>query len=107
MRRRFPSGRTPTVSRCPVTFVHGGYSRETTIMGGTPVPNEDLVNLPNWAVLAKDFGQFRMPTAREMMRPSVTNEIRACVLISAFACREIGIVSAGLNALAVVTPSAK
>lgn len=25
--------------------------RETTILGGYPVPNEDLVNLPNWLVL--------------------------------------------------------
>jgi hypothetical protein len=53
------------------------------------------------------FGQLRMPTAREMMRPSVTNEIRACALMSAFARREIGSVSAALNAVAVVTPSAK
>jgi trehalose/maltose hydrolase-like predicted phosphorylase len=35
----------------PGTYTHGGYNRETTIMGGTPVLNEDLVNLPNWAVL--------------------------------------------------------
>jgi trehalose/maltose hydrolase-like predicted phosphorylase len=35
----------------PGTYVHGGYNRETTIVGGIPVLNEDLVNLPNWAVL--------------------------------------------------------
>ena len=35
----------------PGTYAHGVYNRETTIMGGTPVPNEDLVNLPNWLVL--------------------------------------------------------
>ncbi|HWC39683.1 MAG TPA: hypothetical protein VG476_14190, partial [Acidimicrobiales bacterium] len=35
----------------PGTYTHGGYNRETTIMGGTPVLNEDLVNLPNWTVL--------------------------------------------------------
>ena len=35
----------------PGTYVQGGYNRETTIMGGMPVPNEDLVNLPNWLVL--------------------------------------------------------
>ena len=35
----------------PGTYVHGGYNRETTIMGGRPVLNEDLVNLPNWLVL--------------------------------------------------------
>ena len=35
----------------PGTYVHGGYNRETTILGGLPVLNEDLVNLPNWLVL--------------------------------------------------------
>jgi trehalose/maltose hydrolase-like predicted phosphorylase len=30
----------------PGTYVHGGYNRETTILGGLPVLNEDLVNLP-------------------------------------------------------------
>ena len=35
----------------PGTYAHGGYNRETTIMGGHPVLNEDLVNLPNWLVL--------------------------------------------------------
>jgi len=31
--------------------VHGGYNRETTILGGQPVLYENLVNLPNWLVL--------------------------------------------------------
>jgi trehalose/maltose hydrolase-like predicted phosphorylase len=35
----------------PGTYTHGGYNRETTMMGGLPVLNEDLVNLPNWLVL--------------------------------------------------------
>jgi trehalose/maltose hydrolase-like predicted phosphorylase len=35
----------------PGTYAHGGYNRETTILGGVPVLNEDLVNLPNWLVL--------------------------------------------------------
>jgi trehalose/maltose hydrolase-like predicted phosphorylase len=35
----------------PGTYAHGGYNRETTILGGQPVLNEDLVNLPNWLVL--------------------------------------------------------
>jgi len=35
----------------PGTYVHGGYNRETTIFGGLPVLNEDLVNMPNWLVL--------------------------------------------------------
>ena len=33
------------------TYAHDVYDRETTIMGGRPVPNEDLVALPNWLVL--------------------------------------------------------
>ena len=35
----------------PGTYAHGVYNRRTTVMGGHPVPNEDLVNLPNWLVL--------------------------------------------------------
>jgi trehalose/maltose hydrolase-like predicted phosphorylase/beta-phosphoglucomutase-like phosphatase (HAD superfamily) len=35
----------------PGAYAHGLYDRETTIMGGRPVPNEDLVNLPNCLVL--------------------------------------------------------
>src|SRR5664280_2897628 len=35
----------------PGTYIHGVYNRETTILGGHPVINEDLVNLPNWLVL--------------------------------------------------------
>ncbi len=36
----------------PGTYMHGGFNRETTIMAGVPVLNEDLVNLPNWLLLA-------------------------------------------------------
>src|SRR5215218_9783283 len=35
----------------PGTYMHGGYNRETTILAGRPIVNEDLVNLPNWLVL--------------------------------------------------------
>jgi trehalose/maltose hydrolase-like predicted phosphorylase len=35
----------------PGTYAHGIYDRETSIMDGRPVLNEDLVNLPNWLVL--------------------------------------------------------
>ena len=35
----------------PGTYTHSGYNRETTILGGRPILNEDLVNLPNWLVL--------------------------------------------------------
>jgi trehalose/maltose hydrolase-like predicted phosphorylase len=40
----------------PGTYAHGVYDRETTIMGGHPVLNEDLVNLPNWLVLKLRIG---------------------------------------------------
>ena len=33
------------------TYVHGVYNRETTILGGLPVLDEDLVKVPNWLVL--------------------------------------------------------
>ncbi|MCW5698237.1 MAG: glycoside hydrolase family 65 protein [Rhodospirillales bacterium] len=32
----------------PGTYMHGGFNRTTTMMGGRPVVNEDFVNLPNW-----------------------------------------------------------
>jgi alpha,alpha-trehalase len=35
----------------PGTYAHGLYNRESTIMGGHPVPNEDLVNLPRCLAL--------------------------------------------------------
>ena len=35
----------------PGTYAHGGYNRETTILGGLPVLNEDLVNLPNLSLI--------------------------------------------------------
>lgn len=40
----------------PGTYMHGGYNRETTIMDGVPVLNEDLVNLPNWLLLELRIG---------------------------------------------------
>ncbi len=50
----------------PGTYSHGVYNRETTILGGRPVLNEDLVNLPNWLVLqvrAEDDDAFRLADA--------------------------------------------
>ena len=38
-------------SHYPATYRHGVMNRETTIMAGEPVRNEDLVNLPNWLLL--------------------------------------------------------
>lgn len=33
------------------TYIHGVFNRAATMMGGVPVHNEDLVNLPNWLPL--------------------------------------------------------
>ena len=35
----------------PGTYAHGVYDRRTTVLGIQPLPNEDLVNLPNGFVL--------------------------------------------------------
>ena len=35
----------------PGTYAHGVYDRRTTVLGIQPLPNEDLVNLPNGIVL--------------------------------------------------------
>ncbi len=35
----------------PGTYIHGVFNQATTMMGGVPVHNEDLVNLPNWLPL--------------------------------------------------------
>ncbi|HYY73255.1 MAG TPA: glycoside hydrolase family 65 protein, partial [Solirubrobacterales bacterium] len=51
----------------PATYAHGCYNRETTILGGRPVLNEDLVNLPNWLVLKlliEDGEPFRLDSVQ-------------------------------------------
>src|ERR1700756_5054378 len=35
----------------PGTYAHGVYNRESTVVGGRPVPNEDLVTLPRCLAL--------------------------------------------------------
>jgi trehalose/maltose hydrolase-like predicted phosphorylase len=35
----------------PGTYMHGGFNRLITMMGGRPISNEDFVNLPNWLCL--------------------------------------------------------
>ena len=40
----------------PGTYIHGLYNRATTMLGGVPVHNEDLVNLPNWLPLKLRIG---------------------------------------------------
>ena len=40
----------------PGTYIHALYNRATTMLGGIPVHNEDLVNLPNWLPLKLRIG---------------------------------------------------
>ena len=54
----------------PGTYTHGGYNRETTIMGGRAVLNEDLVNLPNWLLLTlriEDDEPFRLDSVQHLL----------------------------------------
>src|SRR5271166_1958921 len=71
----------------PGTYVHAVYNRETTILGGLPVLNEDLVNLPNWLVLKlriEGADEFRLADVElleyrhelDIHRAVVTRELR-------------------------------
>lgn len=59
----------------PGTYAHGCYNRETTIMGGRPVLNEDLVNLPNWLVLKLRIGDDEPITLKNVELLSYRHEI--------------------------------
>ena len=62
----------------PGTYAHGGYNRETTIMGGRPVLNEDLVNLPNWLVLKLRIdGEEAIGSRTSSCSPTVTSTTSA------------------------------
>ncbi len=59
----------------PGTYAHGCYNRETTIMGGRPVLNEDLVNLPNWLVLKLRIGEDEPITLKNVEILSYRHEV--------------------------------
>jgi trehalose/maltose hydrolase-like predicted phosphorylase len=67
----------------PGTYVHGGYNRETTILGGLPVLNEDLVNLPNWLVLKMriEGGEIIQPANVELLEYRHELDIRHATLL--------------------------
>ncbi|MBO0704398.1 MAG: glycoside hydrolase family 65 protein [Candidatus Dormibacteraeota bacterium] len=68
----------------PGTYAHGCYNRETTIMAARPVPNEDLVNLPNWLVLKLQIGDgepIRPPHNVELLRYRHELDVRHAVLL--------------------------
>jgi trehalose/maltose hydrolase-like predicted phosphorylase len=66
----------------PGTYAHGVYNRETSLIGGYPVPNEDLVNLPNWLVLKLRFpGEEPFTLANvEVLSYRHTYDIRSAVV---------------------------
>ena len=59
----------------PGTYAHGCYNRETTIMGGRPVLNEDLVNLPNWLILKLRIGGDEPITLKNVELLSYRHEV--------------------------------
>ena len=60
----------------PGTYAHGVYNRRTTVMGIHPVPNEDLVNLPELAgAQAAHRGRRAVPT-RQRRAPLLPARIR-------------------------------
>ena len=59
----------------PGTYAHRCYNRETTIMGGRPVVNEDLVNLPNWLVLKLRIGDDEPITLKNVELLSYRHEV--------------------------------
>ncbi len=62
----------------PGTYAHGCYNRETTIMGGRPVRNEDLVNLPNWLVLKLRIGGDEPISLANIKLLSYRHEVDFC-----------------------------
>ncbi len=62
----------------PGTYAHGVYNRESTIVGGRPVPNEDLVNLPRGLALKlciKDEDPIRLSNV-ELLSYRHTYDVR-------------------------------
>jgi trehalose/maltose hydrolase-like predicted phosphorylase len=73
----------------PGTYMHGGYNRETTIMAGRPVVNEDLVNLPNWLVLRLQIGDELIdPTEVELLTYRHELDVRNATLVRAMRFRD-------------------
>jgi trehalose/maltose hydrolase-like predicted phosphorylase len=73
----------------PGTYMHGGYNRETTIMAGRPVLNEDLVNLPNWLVLRLQIGEELINlTEVELLSYRHELDVRNATLVRAMRFRD-------------------
>ena len=77
-------------SHYPGTYAHGVYNRETTILGGQPVQNEDLVNLPNWLVLKLRIDgddAIRLDNV-EVLSHSHSYDIRSAIVLREFRFRD-------------------
>lgn len=74
----------------PGTYAHGCYNRETTILGGRPVLNEDLVNLPNWLVLKLQLEGSEPVTLEnvELLRYRHELDVRNATVIRALRFRD-------------------
>ena len=74
----------------PGTYIHGVYNRETTILGGHPVLNEDLVNLPNWLVLQlrmEGGDAFRLADV-EVLEYRHEFDVRNATVVRELRCRD-------------------
>jgi len=74
----------------PGTYAHGVYNRESTVIAGRPVPNEDLVNLPRGLSLKLSIeGEepFRLENV-ELLSYRHTYEVRYALLTRALRFRD-------------------
>ena len=67
----------------PGTYAHGVYNRESTMMGGRPIPNEDLVNLPRcWSLKLGLEGEEPIQLANvELLSYRHSYDVRHAMLI--------------------------
>jgi trehalose/maltose hydrolase-like predicted phosphorylase/beta-phosphoglucomutase-like phosphatase (HAD superfamily) len=67
----------------PGTYAHGVYNRESTVMGGRPIPNEDLVNLPRtWSLKLAVEGEEPIRLANvELLAYRHSYDVRHAMLI--------------------------
>ena len=74
----------------PGTYAHGVYNRESTVIAGRPVPNEDLVNLPRGLSLKVSIeGEepFRLENV-ELLSYRHTYDVRYALLTRALRFRD-------------------
>src|SRR6266550_5323816 len=105
------AGRGSDERRCDVVEAIDLSPSSPTFTAGARVPQDECDRVahrwhhPIRTIPAGPIRYWRTLTARAMTRPKMTSEMRACSAIVSFAHRASGIVSVGLNATAVVTPT--